>query len=202
MEGTAVIIGRLEALDKELTLAINSLHTGFSDGVWMLFSDRQVWYLLYLALALLLFLRMDWKKALAVLVSVILTVVACDQFANLIKDLVGRLRPCWDSYMVANGLHWLEWRGSLYGFFSAHAANSFGVATALVMGFRTGDKSHGYKGMAWFMFIWAALVSLSRVFVGKHFLGDVLVGVAVGLLFGWIMGSLARWIINKYSLYL
>ena len=198
MEGTAAVTLGLEALDKELTLAVNSLHTGFTDSVWLLFSDRQVWYLLYLALALLLFLRMDWKKAVVVLASVVLTVVACDQFANLIKETAGRLRPCWDAYMVGNGLHRLEWRGSPYGFFSAHAANSFGVAAALVRGFRSGDKSRSYRGLAWLMYTWAFLVSISRIFVGKHFLGDVLVGAAVGLVFGLLAARLARWIINKY----
>lgn len=192
----------LSYLDRAATLALNSLHVPLTDAVWMLFSDKKVWYPLYLALAVLLFLRMNWKKALTVLVSVVLSVVACDQLANLVKDAVCRLRPCWDSYMLTGGLRVLEGKGNLYGFFSAHAANAFTLAASLGMGFRTGDKSRSYKGFSAGMYVWAALVGLSRIFVGKHFLGDVLTGAAVGLLIGWLFGRLARRAIEKYSLYL
>ena len=40
------------------------------------------------------------------------------------------------------------------------------------------------------MFTWAALVAISRIFVGKHYTGDVIVGtivgIAAGLFFGWL----------------
>jgi len=202
MEGASGIIYSLHCIDREATLAVNSLSSPFTDGVWMLFSDRKVWFVLYAALAVLLFVRLGWKKALTVLASVALVVVACDQTANLVKYSVARLRPVWDNYMVAGGLHRLEGRGSWYGFFSAHAANAMGVAVAVVMGFRAGDKSRNYRTLAWIMYVWAVLVGLSRVFVGKHFLGDVLVGFAAGLFFGRLLGTLAGWIIDKYLLHL
>ena len=41
---------------------------------------------------------------------------------------------------------------------------------------------------------------MSRVFVGKHFFGDVLVGFAVGLLAGWLLAQLARLIIRRFRL--
>lgn len=196
------LLNLLDGLDRAATLALNSLHVPATDAMWMLFSDKKVWYPLYLALAVLLFLRMNWKKALIVLVSAVLAVVSCDQLANLVKDAVCRLRPCWDSRMLSGGLRVLEGKGNLYGFFSAHAANAFAVATSLSAGFRTGDKSRSYKGFSAGMYVWAALVGLSRIFVGKHFLGDVLTGAAVGLLIGWLFGRLARRAIEKYSLYL
>ena len=196
------LLNLLSFLDREATLALNSLHVPLTDAVWMLFSDKKVWFPLYLILIVLLFLRMNWKKALIVLVSAVLAVVACDQLANLVKDAVCRLRPCWDSRMLSGGLRVLEGKGSLYGFFSAHAANAFALATSLGTGFMSGDKSRSYKGLSAAMYVWATLVGLSRIFVGKHFLGDVLAGAAVGLLAGWLFGRLARWAIEKYSLYL
>ena len=196
------LLNLLSFLDREATLALNSLHVPLTDAVWMLFSDKKVWYPLYLILIVLLFLRMNWKKALIVLVSAVLAVVACDQLANLVKDAVCRLRPCWDSRMLLGGLRVLEGKGNLYGFFSAHAANAFALAASLGTGFRSGDKSRSYKGLSAAMYVWATLVGLSRIFVGKHFLGDVLAGAAVGLLAGWLFGRLARWAIEKYSLYL
>ena len=41
------------------------------------------------------------------------------------------------------------------------------------------------------------MVSASRIFVGKHFFGDVVVGVCVGLLFGRFFGWIARRIIAR-----
>ena len=196
------LLNLISLLDRDATLALNSLHVPLTDALWMLFSDKKVWFPLYLIMVVLLFLRMNWKKALTVLVSVVLAVVACDQLANLVKDAVCRLRPCWDSNMLSGGLRVLEGKGSFYGFFSGHASNAFGVAACLEAGFRSGDKSRSYKGFSAGMYVWASLVGLSRIFVGKHFLGDVLTGAAVGLLIGWLFGRLARWAIEKYSLYL
>ena len=48
------------------------------------------------------------------------------------------------------------------------------------------------------MFFWAAMVSISRIFVGKHYLGDVIVGIIVGYLAGMAFGKLARWVMKKY----
>ncbi len=196
------LIGFLHHLDQDVTLALNSLHTPFTDAVWMLFSDKQIWYLMYLALAVLMFTRMSWKKALIVILSLALTVAACDQFSNLIKYSVARLRPVWDNYMVAGGLHRLEGKGNFYGFFSAHAANAFGAVTCALMGFRSADRKRSYGKMARLLFTWASLVGISRVFAGKHFLGDVLVGTAAGLLIGFLIGRGVRWIIDKYYVYL
>ena len=202
MEGFAGIIGAAERLDQNITLAINSLHSPPTDALWVLFSDKRVWYLMYFALAVLLFVRLGWKKALITLFGVALTVAACDQGANLVKDGVARLRPVWDNYMVSHGLHRLEGRGNFYGFFSAHAANSLGVATLVVKVFRSGDKSRNYRSLAAVMYFWAASVGISRVFVGKHFLGDVLAGFAAGLLIGLVFAGIIRRIFHKYSLYL
>ena len=48
------------------------------------------------------------------------------------------------------------------------------------------------------MFFWAAMVGISRIFVGRHYLGDVMVGFIVGAAAGIIFGRLARWVMNKY----
>ena len=42
------------------------------------------------------------------------------------------------------------------------------------------------------------MVAVSRIFVGKHFLGDVIVGVIVGVVAGVSFGLLARYFIKKY----
>ena len=150
-----------------------------------------------MALALLLFARTGWKKALIILASIGLTFACTNELSDIVKAAVLRLRPVWDNYMVEGGLHRLEGRGGWYGFFSAHAANVFGLAVTMTMGMRL-DHSRSWRGFSWMMYAWASLVGLSRVFAGKHFLGDVLAGVAVGLVIGTLFGRIARWIIEQY----
>lgn len=188
----------LHHVDKDLSLAINSLHTGFTDSVWMLFSNTEIWYILYIVVAVFFFKRLGWKKAVAAVLACALCCVLCDQTANLFKDTVCRLRPCHDADMIARGLHILE-DGGPFGFYSSHAANTFGFAVCSTVFFKW-DKTRSYRPYKSMIFTWAALVSLSRVFVGKHFFGDVLVGTAAGLLTGWLISKLATYIVTKYNL--
>ena len=183
--------GALHTLDQDVSLWINGFHSPFTDGLWQLFSDKTFWYPMYVLILVFLVRRLGWKKALAGMLAIVLTIVLCDQSANLLKYSVGRLRPCYSLRMLQGGLHLLEGRGSFYGFFSAHAANAFGLALCSLQCFRL-RKGASLKGYGWFIFVWALLVSASRVFAGKHYLGDVVVGTLVGLLWGWLLGLLVR----------
>jgi len=182
----------LIALDKDWTLALNGLggHP-LLDGVMVFASHKLTWVPLYLALIVFLFYRVGWKKALVFLAAIGLSFLLCDQIAGLFKSGFERLRPAYDGDMVLRGVRVLEGRGSLYGFFSAHAANTFGLAACTVLAFRS-DQRLRWRGLAVGMGFWAALVSFSRIWVGKHFLGDVLVGVLIGLAIGTALGYAAR----------
>ena len=191
------LVDLLHEWDQVLTLLINSLHCWWSDHLFLFFSKKWIWVPLYVLIAYYLFRRLGWKKALVAVLSVGLTIVACDQFANVLKYGVARLRPCYDSFMLENGLHMLEGRGSLFGFFSAHAADAFGLAASSIYAFRN-DPQRPYRKYRWMILVWAVLVAVSRVFAGKHYFGDVLVGALVGTGFGLLFGWLARWVIRNY----
>ena len=193
------MLDRLQDIDRAATLAINSLHTPVSDSFWQLMSDVKVWIPFYVAIIIWLFARMGTRKALIIIVSIILTVVMSDQLANLVKDTASRLRPCYDSVCVQGGLHILERRTGLFGFFSGPAANAFGLAVCAIVGVRS-DIRNRYKGFAAMMLIWAVFVALSRVFVGKHFLGDILAGSAVGSILGYLSARLARQIMYRLNI--
>lgn len=186
-------------LDQQITLTINSWNSAFTDPIWTFLSLKLVWAPLYAAIIALMIWKLGWKKGLIVVGGVLLTIGFCDQFANLIKHATARIRPVNDEWMVAHGLNILEWGGG-FSFFSAHAANSFGIAGSSWLGLKNclnGNKQL-CKYYAWVMFTWAALVGISRIFVGKHYLGDVIVGTIVGILGGLFFGWLASKIANKY----
>lgn len=189
-------IRALESADQAATLGINSLHTPFTDQIWTIFSDREVWYPLYAAIAIFLVYRLGWKKGLIVVLGLVLTILACDQFSNIIKDLVDRVRPSSDQSMIARGLHIVEKPSRSFSFFSAHSANAMGLTSCSYIVIKSLLRAR-LLGYSVLMYLWATLVSISRVFVGKHFLGDVLVGIIVGIAFGIIMAKIVRFAVSK-----
>ena len=189
-------------LDQHITLAINSWNSAFSDPIWAFLSMKLVWAPLYAGILALIIWKLGWKKGGILIVFTLLTFVFCDQFANLVKYSVARIRPLHDEFMVSHGLNILEGGGG-YSFFSAHAANSFGLAGCTWFGLKNYLKDSTdstdariVRWYGWFMFTWASLVAVSRIFVGKHYLGDVIVGTIVGLAFGCSLG-IATSIINR-----
>ena len=191
--------------DQLLTLEINSWNSFITDPIWQFFSDKLIWAPMYAAIIALLFWKLGWKNGLLVLLGALLTFGFCDQFSNIIKDAVGRIRPLHDEFMKSNGLNILE-KGGGYSFFSAHAANSFGLAFSTFIGMKrclratsaadtkaadSRSMPKWLKAYGWWMYFWAFMVAISRVFVGKHYLGDVLVGILVGSLAGYTFARLA-----------
>ena len=205
-------------LDQQITLTINSWNSAFTDPIWAFLSMKLVWVPLYAAILALIIWKLGWKKGGILILGTVLTIVFCDQFANIIKHSVARIRPLHDKFMVSNGLNILELGGG-YSFFSAHAANSFGLAACTWFGLKkcllnrsetspTDLRSSEFaeknakllNSYGWFMFTWAALVGISRIFVGKHYFGDVIVGtiagLAIGLAMGWLAGKTATRLIR------
>ena len=195
----------IHKFDQAITLEINSWDSSLTDPIWQFLSDVPAWIPMYVLIVALLIWKLGWKRGLLVVLAAGLTFGFCDQFSNLIKDAVGRVRPLNDMFMLSNGLNVLEKGSSSYSFFSAHAANAFGLATCTFTALRhilrrETSRCHmpGWlKAYGIWMFIWAPLVAISRVFVGKHYLGDVLVGALVGMAAGYAFARLAALLSQK-----
>lgn len=191
----------LEHADKAASLAINNLHSAFTDQMWLTFSGKKEWIPLYVLMAGFLIWRIGWKKGLTAILTIGVTILCIDQFANLIKNWADRLRPCNDPEMIANGLRALVPAStrSCYGFFSAHAGNAMGLAVCF--GYFLNKKAKQESSRSWrnaygiitaIITIWALCVGISRIFVGKHFLGDVIVGFVVGSIFAAVICRLVH----------
>lgn len=190
------MLERLIGLDQEITLWINGFHSAWSDPVWMFFSDVRIWFPAYAVFLGMLLYKLGWKRGLVAILSCILTVVLADQISAHIKDGVERLRPFYTTYMLQNGLHWPVARYSFFGFFSGHASNAFGFAACSWIGFRN-DTPNKYRPYGFCIFLWAILVSLSRVMMAAHYFGDILVGTFFGLAIGTALGLAARVLIRR-----
>lgn len=166
--------------DKWLLLLINGLHTPFLDGLMWFFSDKSFAAFVYLAAAYLL-VRHFGKKAWLYIIIGILLYGATDQLSYWTKNGTKRERPTHNPTISAQ-LHTVnDYKGGQYGFFSAHAANSFGMALFLLL-----LLNRKVKYTAAILLTYASLTSLSRVYLGVHYPTDVLVGAAVGSFMGWL----------------
>ncbi|MDO4749337.1 MAG: phosphatase PAP2 family protein [Eubacteriales bacterium] len=103
----------------------------------------------------------------------------------LMKNLIARPRP----YTVMTELVTLVEQLDSFSFPSGHSCSSFAAATALFLCFR--GRGGGY------VYILAALIALSRVYVGVHYPTDVLVGAALGTLGAYAAVSFSRKYIRR-----
>ena len=97
-----------------------------------------------------------------------------------------------------------------YGFYSAHSALSFALAFASSVAIRWGVNGRAADGgrrrlfralsivYAIAVFVWAALVALSRVFVAKHFVGDIVAGCLAGIFMAYIWLYAARFVADRF----
>ncbi len=159
--------------------------------LWL--SNTFIWIPLYL-LIIFLIIRHYKYDSILILVFAIVTLAICDQTAShLIKLLVERLRPSHEPALI--GLVHLSKAGAggQYGFVSSHTANAIGLAVyfALVL-----DKS--FKKLKYIIFIWAILVSYSRIYNGVHYPGDVLCGAILGSVISYLMFKL--YLISKIKI--
>ena len=182
----------LNELDHQLFLFLNSLHVGWLDPVMMFISSTAGWIPFYAVLVFLVFYKYRWK-GLWVILGVIVAITLSDQIAShVFKPMVMRLRPCHDP-LIKDLVYLPDGHcGGKYGFMSSHAANTFALASLIYMTMR----KH-YRKIGWVMFPWAAVVSYSRIYMGAHFPGDVICGAALGVLLGFGIGYLTRFVISS-----
>lgn len=167
--------------DEAAFLWLNSFHSEAVDPIVLQLTKTITWIPLYV-LVLYQIYRTDPKNTAWILGGVMLTILLSDQVTSgLMKPYFERLRPCHDPRWEGM-LHLYGRCGGLYGFVSSHAANTFGLATFLTL--KLGKKQ---KAIAW-LFLYALLVSYTRIYLGVHYPLDLFFGAVVGVLaayFSW-----------------
>lgn len=181
-------------LDKEIFLYLNNLGNPLWDGFWEFISYRFSWIPFYAFLLFLIWKNFGWKKTLLILVLTVAMIIVADQFTNILKYNIKRLRPCF-----TNGFEGLMRpigcdRSGQYGFTSAHSANHFALAIFLGLIFKS-----RIRWFIYFLFVWAGIVAYSRIYLGVHFPLDIICGGIIGLISGWLSYRSYCLILKKFE---
>lgn len=182
-------------LDREFLMAINGWHSPLADSIMLFLSGIETWIPLYILLAALMFspkwygpksyVRQlgpavpVWIIGLTTLLALGLAFGLTDQISNLIKNTVCRLRPSHEP-LLEGLVRTPEGRGGLYGFNSSHAANTIALALFTAKAFCR----------RWYSFVitlWSLAICYSRIYLAKHYPGDILAGLLLGLLVGYVV---------------
>ena len=178
-------------LDTQLFLFLNSLHNAFWDPIMYEISEKVFWYPFYGILIGLIIWRYKWN-AIATLLFIALLITLADQISvKGFKEVFERFRPTHNP-QIDHLVHTVKgYRGGDFGFVSSHAANTFAYALF-------SSKLFKNRYYSWFIFIWAAIVSYSRIYLGVHYpldiIGGALLGIALGYLVFWLYCKFG----NKY----
>ena len=165
----------MQQLDDQILLFVNSLHNEYFDFVMWQISGKWIWIPFYVSLAWLVWKRFGWKGLGIVLAAVGLTFAVTDHFSiQVFRSIFSRMRPSNPDNPIAPFVHIVNgYRSGYYGFPSAHAANTAGLAVILSLFFK--DRRQTLMLAAW-----VVLVCYSRMYLGVHYLGDLLAGAFFG----------------------
>ena len=183
-------------LDRRLLVWLNSFHADWLDPVMYWTSQTLFWLPLYLFL--LGMIIKDFKKEWWVpFIGILVTILLADQItASIMKPYFMRLRPSQEPTLVGI-IHLVKdyngeiYRGGMYGFASSHAANTFATATFFTLLFRP-----THRWITW-LFLWAACMTYTRIYLGAHYPGDILVGGIVGVASAFAGFKVYQWIRKK-----
>ena len=161
----------LQDIDRELLLGINGSDSLYLDRLVRTLTNGLTWIPLYLSLFYMVMKNNDnFRRLLLVLGGAGLCILLAGTVDDeIVKPLVARWRPTHDPQIgilvdIVDG-----YRGGKYGFFSAHASNCWLARS---------------RRLSIALVIWSLVNCWTRLYLGVHFPGDILVGLIWGITVG------------------
>lgn len=177
--GAVPFVERLLPIERDYFLWLNHQRSDFLDTFMSVYSDKITWIPLALIFLGVLLYKTGWKQFGLFLICGLIIGLMCDMVAaDLIKPFFARLRPSYHEDFKDVVTVVLERRGGRFGFISNHAANGFGIAifTSLLFKYR-------YYTLA--IYSWVIVTCYSRIYLGVHFITDIIGGFIWGTAVGF-----------------
>ncbi|MCS2893240.1 MULTISPECIES: phosphatase PAP2 family protein [Parabacteroides] len=175
------MVEKILVYERDLFFMLNGSDSPFLDRFMWIFSGKTVWLPLAAFILIVLLYKKKWRESILILLAIVLVVTLCDQFASHVcKPIFTRFRPTHHPDFMDQVKTVFGYRGGKYGFISSHAANAFGFATYMSLLFR-------YRLFTWTIFLWAVLTAYTRVYLGVHFISDIVPGAIAGVFFGGLV---------------
>ncbi len=177
------------------------------DRLLVPFSSLSVWLPLLIIGAVILVIKGGSRGRLAVAAVAVALLIGDTLISNTMKDTVGRARPG-DVVAGSYSRHTALTEPAFLGLFqpvkikqrtkarfnvrgssfpSSHVVNNVAVVTVAVLVFGR---------LGYLLALPAFLVAWSRIYVGSHWVGDVLMAIPIGILAGWAGVGLCRWLVS------
>ena len=184
------MLQKLLEIDRDVFIFLNSLGSENFDGFWLFITKQFNWIPVFAIILYLTFKRLGWRHALLIIILIALLITLTDQTTNLFKKGFERLRPG-NNPEIAGFIRAVQTRNS-FSFISGHASNSMAVAFFLYRVLRPYLK---YMG---FIFLWPLIFAYSRIYLGLHYPGDILMGYLWGISMSLIMLWVYRILRDKF----
>jgi undecaprenyl-diphosphatase len=185
----------LENIDQQFFLFLNSIRADWLDLPMYAISQTALSAPWFLLLFYLIYRKGGWSKVGISMLALGLVILICDQSSvHLFKNVFQRYRPT-HNLDIGHLVHTVtdfngnEYRGGRYGFLSSHASNMFGAATLMWMFLRPVKTS-----VFLVISIWTGLVVYTRIYLGVHYLSDIIGGTILGVFVGWFVFHIFQFI--------
>ena len=176
--------------DKQLLLLLNGSDSIFLDWVVMTLTNALTWIPLYLSLLYVVIKsNRNVREVLFILLAAGLCVLLAGTIDDeIVKPLVARWRPGHDPEIghLVDTVN--DYRGGNYGFFSAHASNTFSLALFFSLLMRQRLLTIG-------LVAWSLINCWTRMYLGVHYPGDI----TVGLVWGALVGTFVYWLYRRVT---